>query len=625
MRKRHRIRRKPLHRSSTPIQSLETGQSTAEPMQASPSQATPAEQILQQQRTYGNRAVLRMLSGQTIQREGPDDDQHDPNKVVSGVRLGSKADSNTNPMTYYGAINIIEACTQALKGHAVAVFPGWGGDYYYIPTYFRSAAMGRDYVMSLTDAPPELDGEAAHNYMTHGLQQVYPLLNRIRKVSPEAGSAWIEKTFSKQYQDTLTRIANRSAGKEVAEVADRLKLEGGVLSGMTQEQAQMLKAVKFGFSAFDQYKKVIEAVESTHGYDPSDSLKSQFSKVVSGKPPASLADDVANLDTPSALAHTVTVLKIIEAVWKISDPEQRAKFATQNYPNTFAQGVDVTKFSVELLEVTVGIFTAIGAIAAKLSPAYKHLVPQILGTGSTVMSSIGKVAGALQILYGTIVLISSDKESDKRGAMLDIGLGTAGLTGSGPLAVGVLWAAVQVEVFGEGAIGFQKGFQNAFSTGPAFRNMQHVANTVLAPEARKLAAASLLLAQMEPVFGPVANYEATPYGAMENQLTTAAYMTRVKLAQFLKICTDPSFTWYISTRWHKMGHPANTPEIKNKMSPYFDKLKEAEKSKDPKETMKLATDVLTDAADLLGSYDDIAKAQRNEANEGSWFFGGREE
>lgn len=625
MRKRQRIRRKPQKTTTNaPVTPTHTETSSTSTQSGGQHQSS-AEQILTEQRTRGNQAVLRMLNGGTLQREGPDDDTFDPNRIVNGVRLGSKADSNSNPNTYYGAINIIQACTKSLKGHSLEVFPGWGGSYYYIPTYFRSAAMGRDYIMSITDAPSELSGETANNYMAHGLQQVQPLLSRIKKVSPEDGSAWIQNTFTKQYQSTLVSIANRSARKEVDNAAERLRLEGGVLSGMTQQQAQMLKAVKFGFSTFDQTKKIIEAAEATHGYDPSSSLKSQFSKVLKGDPPAALTQDVANLDTPSALSHSVTILKTIEAVWKISDPEQRKKFARENYPNTFAQGVDIAKFSVELLEVTVGVFSAIGAIAAKLSPAYKHLVPQILGTSSSVMSAIGKVAGALQILYGVTVLMSSDKESDKRGALLDIGLGTAAVTGSGPMAVGVLWAAAQVEFFGEAAIGFQKGFQKVYSTGPAFRSMQKVANNQLAPEARKLAAATLLLEQMEPTYGPVQNYEATPYGAMENQVSLAAVGTLIKMEQFLKVCTDPSFTWYISTRWHKMGHPANTPEIKNTFSPYIDKVKDAQKNYDPQKAMELAKDVMTDVANLLGRYEEIAKAHRNKANEGSWFFGGRED
>lgn len=347
-------------KSTTPVpHAVQPATESTSTMGMPESNLTPAG-ILEHQRLQGNQSVLRMLSEHHIQRVGPDDEKLGPDSVVNGVRLGAKTSTNSNPNTYYGAINIIKACTKSLKGHSLAVFPGWGGDYYYIPSYFRSAAMGKDYIMAMTDTTPNLDGAAARNYMRHGLRKINPVLETIKKGSPESGNTWLQSTFHKEYQSTLVTIAERSARQEVNEMADRLKLEGGALSGVTQEQAQMLRAVKFGFSTFDQSKKVIEVLESTQGYDPSSSLKSQFQKVMGGDPPRGLTDDIANLDAPSALAHSVTVLKTIEAIWKISDPEQRQKFARENYPNTFSQAVDVTKFSVELLEVTVGVFSAVG-------------------------------------------------------------------------------------------------------------------------------------------------------------------------------------------------------------------------------------------------------------------------
>lgn len=577
------------------------------------------DRIISMQRQYGNQAVQRVLSSNAlhnrIQRENDED------RVVNGVRMGKK--DVADPNTYHGAATILKACGDALEGKIIAVYPGWGGKYAYAPTYFTAAALGKNLVYSdeLLADMPSIDAGLSRQYLAGGLKLISPLFETINKVAPSDGPGWIDRIFWKYYRAAEVTIAKREADEAIQQASD--KLAGTSLAGVTEQQAQVLQTTKKAYDTFDSVKKAIEAAEATHAYNKSLGVGEQFQQVVGKDLPTD--PKLAQLDTPSAFSHVVSVLKIVDAIWKISDPAQRDKFARENYSSDFAQGTDIMKTSVEMLEASMLLMGGMLTVAIKLSPTYRHLAPEVLATFGKTAGKIGQVAGAIQIIYGVSVMLDSDADmAKKRGALMDIGLGTAAVTGSGPLAVATLVTMAEVEYIGSQVIGFQKGFQRGFSIGAAFRQLTSAANRGIAGPGRELAATMMAYDATPQVYGPLQNPEADVSSILYAKIPPLAARVKRNLGRFLKDCTDRTSYEYVRKQfvYHNMDHPAAYSEISSVYTPFLSKLDAAET---PEQILSLAKDVMDATVTLLGDYDNIAKKQRIEANKDSIVLGGREQ
>lgn len=591
------------------------------------------EGVLAMQQQIGNQAVQRALLQNHVQRENEAD------REVNGVKIGTQGVADPN--TYYGALEIIKASIKGLKGKPNNVFPGWGGKYAMAPTYFRAAALRRDVVFGDgglsddEDAYPKLKGDQARSYLTSAMQLVAPLLERIKTVAPTDGAAWLADSFYPLTTSVQTEIVELQASELVSDVGQALANSGHVVGGIQDEQAKIQNAIKLGYDAFDKVNKVIGAVEGGINWEEK-TIGKHLADTFSD---ADIDDEVKALDVSTALTRGVQTLKVLDAIWKVSDPEQRAKLAAANYPGAVSQGMDMTKFTFEMMESASYLIGGSTAVVCQVVPAARHLVPKILGGMGKIGGALGGVAGFFQMVTGAATYIEASQTGDvgkQRDALFEMVLGYAGLAGSAPLTAGAVATKLVVDGLSEMVIEFQAGFDEVAGLGEGFRSTLLKANEIVVPAVQQLLSALTLRdlltgsesTGMDVSFiRDILEVDPTAANVALERIPRYANAARHEITRFLLDSTVPMMEMITIGKGNVTGTQSGThiggnhKPIREHFAPYLSDLEDA---KTPKEVLDVGIAVLEGTRDLIGNYDAIAKTYQLENNKGSFFLAGRE-
>ncbi len=448
-------------------------------------------------------------------------------------------------------------------------------------------------------------------------QEIRPLLAIIDEESKD--KSWVQSKYEPALALTKRAIGYDGALKKVSEVDRTLEANrDGKTPADASDQTQVLAAVAQGEQTISQIRALLKVYGKLKGGEMERTLAASLQKLASENPQVTVIKD---MPVTQALRHLSGILAGAQAIWTLSSDDERLKEARKR-GNVVSNIAELLKLTTDLLAgVASGVTLTTAGIALAVGEASS--ASQLIALGSRSIRVIGQVAGVFQLTYGIAVLLDPDSTAaDRKGAILNIGLGAGGtlslgqttglVSGSwgGPLTIGVLVTALELKFVLTGIAGFEKGWFQ-WTTGQAYRSLQEPARD-LQQSAGRLATAMLFLQGVKPAD------EAAALEFEGHKLVAEEAANGVKRAcwELISLATSQGRGASVLETWRM---PGNYQEIRSQYDGLWDRYKAA---KTPEEIAELASLTLNATSQVFAGFHDHACRVLQSGHGDSWLFAG---
>src|SRR5215207_4979964 len=287
--------------------------------------------------------------------------------------------------------------------------------------------------------------------LTHANETATTLIDQLGPAPWLGQTGEVVRAYQVAYSEARVRVMSESVEAELESRPTPVTYEAPEF-----ELEQQRLAVENTLAALAQYGLLAARLGATTGARFSKEIEEALDQIAARAPEGSRLAGIAKMDIPGAILRARGVLNGINAVLQIADPDRRAKLLASEFNVR-----DVAAASRVLVGLTEGLVATTSLIGSHVARAIGKTAAASsllkLGT-SQFVRRIGWIASMAQTIHGIAVLLDEGvPESARLEAVLDVAMGTAGLTGAaaalgvkalagvaGPLSAGIAITAGEV-------------------------------------------------------------------------------------------------------------------------------------------------------------------------------------